>query len=85
MDNEMNQSNNRNRTWLAAAAIAALVAVGAWMWWARQAAAPGVPETAGPALNADDTTAAIEQELNATDLGNLEAELQSTEADLQSL
>ena len=85
MDNEMNQSNNRSWNWLAVAAIAVLIAVGAWMWWARQAAAPGASETAGPALGIDDTSVAIEQELNATDFGNLESELQSTEADLQSL
>lgn len=68
--------------WVAAAAVAALAVLGFWMWWAQEAA---TPEIGGPALNESDTTAAIEQELQATDLGNLEAELQATEADLQSL
>lgn len=62
-------------------ALALVVAV--WLWWGwRQAAAP---EIAGPALSPTDTTAAIDQELSATDFGDLETELQSTEADLQSL
>ena len=39
----------------------------------------------GQSLGADDTTAAIEMQLNATDLGNFEQELQSTDADLNSL
>lgn len=43
------------------------------------------PESAGPALSEEDTTAAIEKELQATDFGDIEAELEALEADLQSL
>ena len=61
----------------------AVAVVAGWLWQgSRQATAP---EISGPALSQEDTTTAIEQELEATDFGNLEAELQSTEADLQSL
>lgn len=76
----------QNKTWLWVAGVVAVAAVlGGWFWWSNQAVAPTTSETAGPALGAEDTTAAIDQELNATDLGDLEAELQATEADLQAL
>lgn len=78
---------SQNKTWLwVTAAVLAVVALAGWMWWSpRQATAPDISETAGPALSADDTTASIDKELNATDFGNLEAELQATDADLNSL
>lgn len=73
------------KTWLWVVVVVA-VAAAAWFWLGSwPASAPDTSETAGPALSADDTTATLEAEANATDLGNLEAELQSTEADLQSL
>jgi len=75
---------NSSKTWLWVVAVVVAVAAGVWLWQSRQAAAPTL-EISGPALNAEDTTVAIEAELNATDFGDLEAELQSTEADLQSL
>ena len=75
----------QNKTWVWVVVVVAVV-VAAWLWWGYwPASAPSTSETAGPALSADDTTAAVEQELNATDFGDLETELQSTEADLQSL
>lgn len=74
-----------SKTWLWAVVAVAVVAA-AWLWLgSRPASAPDTSETAGPALSADDTSVNLEAEVNATDLGNLEAELQSTEADLQSL
>ena len=78
---------SKNKTWLwVTAAVLAVAALAFWMWWSpRQATAPGASETAGPALSAQDTTSAIDAELNATDFGNLEAELQATDADLNSL
>ena len=64
----------------------AVVAAAAWFWWGLgQATVPATSEISSPALMAEDTTAVIEAELNATDFGDLEKELQSTEADLQSL
>ena len=69
--------------------ILLVVVVIAMVWWlvrsSNEATAPGVGENAGPALSGDDTTAAIEQELNATNLGDIETELQETDADLNSL
>ena len=80
---------SKNKTWLwAAAVVLAVAALAGWMWWSpRQATAPGASETAAPqsGVSADDTTSAIDAELNATDFGNLEAELQATDADLNSL
>lgn len=74
-----------SKTWLWVVAVVAVVAA-AWLWWGSWlASAPSSSETAGPALTAEDTSSAIEAEANATDLGNLEAELQSTDADLNSL
>ncbi len=72
----------KSKTWLWFAGVAIVVlAVAGWMWWATPAAAP-VSETG---LSATDTTSEIDAELEMTDLGDLEAELQATEADLQSL
>ena len=78
---------SKNRTWLwVTVAVLVVAALVGWMWWSpRQATAPGASEIAGPALSAQDTTSAIDAELNATDFGNLEAELQATDADLNSL
>jgi len=73
--------NNNSKMWLGVAVAVAVVGLFAWMWWAQPAAAP-VSETG---LSATDTTLAIDQELQATDLGNLEAELQATDADLNAL
>ena len=66
---------------LAAAAVLLLLVW--WMWQRPQEVA--APETAGPVLSGDDTTVAIERELQATDLGDIDAELKATEADLQAL
>jgi hypothetical protein len=88
MDEQMNMqaapaSEPKKWVWLAAAALAVLALLGWWMWrGAREAVAPQAGE---PVLSESDTTAAIDQELQSTDLGNLEAELQAAEADLQSL
>lgn len=76
-------SGSKKRMWLAAAAIAILAVLGWWMW--RGAREVTAPEIGGSALSESDTTAAIDQELQSTDLGDLEAELQATNADLQSL
>ena len=75
-----------SKTWLwVVAVVIVLAAFGVWFWQSNQAVAPATSETAGPALSADDTTTSIDKELNATDFGDLEVELQSTEADLNSL
>jgi len=77
---------SQNKTWLWALVAVLILAAAGWMSWSsRQAVAPSVSETAGSALTVEDTTSAIEAELNATDFGDVDKELQSTEADLQSL
>ncbi len=83
MDEQMNMAPvGKSKTWFWVAGVAAaILAVAGWMWWAKPAAAP-VSETG---LSEADTTAALDEELQATDLGDLEAELQATDADLQSL
>ncbi|MEK7478570.1 MAG: hypothetical protein AAB626_01435 [Patescibacteria group bacterium] len=42
-------------------------------------------EVAGPALSEEDTTTVIEEELQATDLGNLDADINSLDADINQL
>ena len=74
---------NSPKTWVWVVLVVAAVAAG-WLWLSRQATAPAL-EIAGPPLGESDTTSAIETELNATDFGDLEAELQATDADLNSL
>jgi hypothetical protein len=44
-----------------------------------------LPEAVGPALSEEDTTAVIEKELQATDFGDVEAEMKALEEDLKSL
>ncbi len=87
MNEQMNMQNpvsgSKKWMWLAAAALVALAAFGWWMWQSAEEAA--APELGGPALSDSDTTLSIDEELQSTDLGDLEAELQATDADLQSL
>ena len=73
--------NNNSKMWLGVALVAAAVGLLAWMWWAQPAAAPE-SETG---LSATDTTLAIDQELQATDLGSPADELKTTDADLNAL
>lgn len=76
----MNPSNSKMWAGVAVAVFLAIVLAG-WMWWAKPAAAPE-SETR---LSDIDTTSELDMELRATDLGDLEAELQSTDADLNAL
>lgn len=76
----MNPSGSKMWTGVAVAVFVAILLAG-WMWWAKPAAAP-VSETG---LSATDTTDELDQELQATDLGNPDAELQAMEADLNAL
>lgn len=64
------ENKNLKNVWLVIAVL--VVAALAWWWWSQQVSAP---------LN----EAALEQELNALDLGNVEAELGTTDADVNSL
>lgn len=75
-----NPSNSKMWTVVAVAVFAAVILAG-WLWWAKPATAPET-ETR---LSEIDTTSELDMELQATDLGDLEAELQTTDADLNAL
>ena len=91
MQNQMpteGAKENKMGMWLTVGLAAAVVLIGLWLWLGyRSATAPASPESevAGPALTEQDTTGAIEEELQATDLGDIESEFQDIEADLQNL
>lgn len=62
--------------------VAAAVAVSLW-WWFSQAPVLEAPTTGQQAPN--DTTAAINQDLQAVDFGDLDAELQGIDQELNQL
>ncbi|GEM_PF-6303345 len=51
----------------------------------RQPATEQLPEAVNPALSEEDTTTVIEEELQATDLGDLDANINSLDADINAL
>ena len=51
----------------------------------RQPATKQLPEAVSPALSEEDTTTVIEEELQATDLGDLDADINSLDADINAL
>lgn len=73
--------NNNSKMWLGVVLAVAVIGLLGWMWWAQPAAAP----TSETGLSATDTASEIDKELQATDLGNLNSELQTTDADLNAL
>lgn len=93
------RNSKRNIIVWVAVIVVVLVAAGFGFWfWQKSSTAP-TPETTGaPAANIpaptpapaptppkEDSTAAIEQDLNSVDVGNLDNEFQSIDADLNSL
>ena len=71
--------NQRGGAWAwVLVAVAAVAAV--WVWYSAKA-----PEVAGPPLSNQDTTDVLEEELRVTDLGDVDAEMQVLEEDLQAL
>ena len=84
----MGPQNSKKWIWIAVG----IIAIGIIVWLLSMSDTSNViaPNTADQtssrqSLGADDTTASIEQQLNATDLGSFEAELQTTNADVNSL
>jgi len=84
----MSTENNKNTTWLIVGALLVLFLLGAQALQKPKEAAIPVTTTQEiktveqPAL---DSTLVIEQELQTVDLGDIDAEIQTTESDLQSL
>lgn len=69
--------SQKSKTWIWVVAVI-LLAVVIW-WWSQQPAV--APET----VSRGDTTVAIDQDLTAVDLGDVDTELQGLEADVNSL
>ncbi len=85
----MSTENNKNTMWLIVGALLVLLLLGAQAWQkSKEAIAPITPTTQEiktAEQPAQDSTLVIEQELQAVDLGDIDAEIQTTEPDLQSL
>ena len=67
--------------------IAAVVLAGVAIWWYvayRPAPESTTAETTMP-LSGEDTTAAIEQDIEAVDLGNVDEELDALDQDINQL
>lgn len=64
--------------------IAGVVVLGALIWWMNQAQAPE-EVVVSPTPTPDAETATINQDLNSIDVGDLNAEFDGIDADLQGL
>lgn len=71
--------------WIVVAAI--VVLIGAFVWWQYGFYQSPPSPTAGTSepLSGEDTTAAIEQDLGAVDLGNVGEELDQLDKDINQL
>ncbi len=69
--------------WIAIAALLVLVAAGLWWWNSQRVVGPAAQQP----LSGEDTTSAIQSDLNAVDTGaNLEGDLdKELDADINSL
>ena len=68
-----------NKKLLIAIIVIVLAAAALWWWQSQVPAAPSAEETGS------DDTATISQELDAVDLGDLDKEFQTIDADLNAL
>ena len=71
--------------------VVVLVGLGIWYWQSQEKEIvapsvniPALPETISPIMK-EDSTSAINQELNSVDVGDLDKEFQTIDADLNSL
>ncbi|MDP3727613.1 MAG: hypothetical protein Q8R35_03165 [bacterium] len=69
-----------NKKLLIAIIVIVLAAAALWWWQSNAPATPSAGETVG-----SDDTAAISQELETVDLGDVDKEFQAIDADLDSL
>ncbi|OHB17867.1 MAG: hypothetical protein A2913_01150 [Parcubacteria group bacterium RIFCSPLOWO2_01_FULL_40_65] len=63
--------------------IVALAIVGYWFWQTQQSPDAELPQL--PQVSNEDTTVQIQQDLNEINLGDIDAEFQSIDADLNNL
>jgi len=68
--------------------IVAVIAVGAWVWFSQRSVieeptTEGLPQL--PEVSDKDTTTQIQQDLNQIDLGDIEKQFESIDADLNNL
>ena len=65
--------------------IIVIVLVGGWLWKTRvqQPSTQGLPQL--PAVSETDTTTQIQQDLDQIDLGDIDKEFESIDAELNSL
>ncbi len=74
------EQNSKNWVWAVVAAV--VVAAVAWFWFSYS---PATAPESGSSVNADDSTATIDKELNATTVSDPNQEMQATDADVNSL
>ncbi len=70
--------NKNSKMWLGALVVL-ILAVALWMWWSSSAVAPG-SSTSG-----NDKTASINSDLNSINVADHTQDVQSTNADVNSL
>lgn len=83
MASEMPNNKNKKIVLITLAVLAAAALLGIW-WWRSQS--PNIFNISTPPVAApEDSSSAINQEIGALDIGNLDAEFQQIDADLNQL
>ncbi|MDP3729207.1 MAG: hypothetical protein Q8R26_00410 [bacterium] len=81
MEPQVQSESKKGMLWLIVGALVIIGIVYAWMMQVPEESS--FPETAQ--VSTEDTTDVIEQELSATDFGDLETDVQAIDADINSL
>ncbi|MBI2003443.1 MAG: hypothetical protein HYS78_00460 [Parcubacteria group bacterium] len=72
----------KNKLWLVIAIV--VIAVGYWLWNSKwQVGTEGLPQL--PAVSEEDTAARIQQNLEQIDLGDIDQQFESIDAELNNL
>ncbi len=72
----------KNKLWLVIAIV--VIAVGYWLWNSKwQVGTEGLPQL--PAVSEEDTAAQIQQNLEQIDLGDIDQQFESIDAELNNL